>query len=132
MTEINAVAVDRFFGQALIVKLGFMNAQSILDQWHLLDSGLMKMFGMNGHLIKLIKAQSEIEYNTTLTVALHLLHQLIPQNGNLEHKLHDFASQRKTYASYLLADIPALQTKNYCSSPLHSSVRGDYKSPRIL
>jgi hypothetical protein len=27
---------------------------------------------------------------------------------------------------------PTLQTKNYCSSPLHSSVRGDYKSPRIL
>jgi hypothetical protein len=25
-----------------------------------------------------------------------------------------------------------LQTENYCSSPLHSSVRGDYKSPRIL
>ena len=30
-----------------------------------------------------------------------------------------------------LSPIP-LQTENYCNSPLHSSVRGDYKSPRIL
>ena len=52
---------------------------------------------LNGHLIKMIKAQSEIEYDTTLEAALHLLHQQIPQNGNLEHTLHDFASQRKTY-----------------------------------
>jgi hypothetical protein len=27
---------------------------------------------------------------------------------------------------------PTLQTENYCSSPLHSSVRGDYRRPRIL
>ena len=61
-TEVNAVAADGFFDQDLIVKLGFVNAQFILDQWHLLDSGLMKMFGKSGyeilnrHLIKIIKA----------------------------------------------------------------------------
>ncbi len=102
----------------------------MLDQWHLLDSGLMKMFGksgyelLNGHLIKMIKAQSEIEYNTTLEAALHLLHQQIPWNGNLEHKLHDFASQRKTYASYLLAAIPGNRGLhgNACSEQNHWSV----------
>jgi len=26
----------------------------------------------------------------------------------------------------------SLQTENYCSSPLHSSVRGNYRRPRIL
>jgi hypothetical protein len=28
--------------------------------------------------------------------------------------------------------LGTLQTENYCSSPLHSSVRGDYRRPRIL
>ena len=30
------------------------------------------------------------------------------------------------------ATLLALQTENYCSSTLHSSVRGDYRRPRIL
>ena len=80
LIDVDTVSADGFFDQALIVKLGFVNARFILDQWHLLDSGLMKMFGKSGyellneHLIKMIKAQSEIEYNATLTVALHHLH----------------------------------------------------------
>jgi hypothetical protein len=101
LTEVNAVAEDGFFDQDLIVKLGFVNAQFILDQWHLLDSGLMKMFGksgyelLNGHLIKMIKAQSKIENDKTLEAALQLLRQQIPLNGNLEHKWHEFASRKK-------------------------------------
>jgi hypothetical protein len=60
LTEANAVTADRFFDQALIVKLDFVNTQFILDHWHLLDSGLM-IFGkssyelMHGRLIKMIK-----------------------------------------------------------------------------
>ena len=45
LAEVGAVADDGFFDQALSVKLGFMSAQFSLDQWHLLDSGLTKMFG---------------------------------------------------------------------------------------
>jgi hypothetical protein len=41
-----------------------------------------------------------------------------------------------TYLEYVGVDhlykVQPLQTENYCSSPLHSSVRGDYSSPRIL
>ena len=69
-----------YFDPSLIEKIDFENAQCILDQWHLMDSGLMQIFGkggydlLQGHLIQMVKAQSEIEYNETLTSAFHLLH----------------------------------------------------------
>ena len=45
LSEVIAVVADGFFDQELIRKLGFGNAYFIQDQWHLLDSGLIKFFG---------------------------------------------------------------------------------------
>jgi len=64
------------FDQDLIQKLGFVNAHFILDQWHLLDSGLVKIFGKSGHellqgyLVKMVKSKSEEDFLLTLEFAL--------------------------------------------------------------
>ena len=64
-----------FFDQELIRKLGFGNAYFIQDQWHLLDSGLVKNFGKNGYellegySVKMVKSESEDEFQSSMDVA---------------------------------------------------------------
>ncbi len=42
-----AVAADGFFDQNLIEKFG-VNAHFLFNQWHLLGSGLVNIFGKSG------------------------------------------------------------------------------------
>ena len=61
LSTVLVVAADGFYDQDLIEKLGFINSHFISDQWHLLYSGLAKLFGkswyklLEGHLIKIVK-----------------------------------------------------------------------------
>ncbi len=59
-----------------------------------------------GHLVNLVKAQSKAEFDSTLDAAFFILQNLIPQNGDLEAKLSDFAMRKTSYATYLIEEIP--------------------------
>jgi hypothetical protein len=130
LSDVHAVAADGFFDQDLIQKLGFINAHFILDQWHLLDSGLVKIFGksgyelLQGYLVKMVKSESEEDFQLTSELALQRLHNITPRNGALEAKLVDFVERRHTYASHLLAKIPGNRGLhgNACSEQNHWSV----------
>ncbi len=130
LSDVGAVAADGFFDQDLVQKLGFVNAHFILDQWHLLDSGLVKIFGksgyelLQGYLVKMVKSESEEDFLLTSELALQRLQNIIPMNGDLEAKLVDFIERRPTYASHLLAKIPGNRGLhgNACSEQNHWSV----------
>ena len=70
----------------------------------MLDSGLEKFFGrsgfelLRGHLVNLVKAESEAEYDSTLHAAFFILQNLILRNGELEAKLSDFEKCKTSYA----------------------------------
>ena len=112
LSEVNIVAGDGFFDQEMIVALGFTHANFINDQWHLLDSGLCKMFGkgayalLKGHLVRMVKATSETEYEEVLHSAKELLLSQPKRNGQMEQDLATFASRRKTYSTYCIAQLP--------------------------
>jgi hypothetical protein len=127
---VNIVAGDGFFDQQFIVRLGFVNATFVLDMWHLLDSGLEQSFGkagflkLKGHLVKMVKSQSEYEFENTFRAAKELLESYQLRDRELESKLAYFASQRTSYASYCLAEIPGNRGLHgsACSEQNHSSV----------
>ncbi|KAL7450896.1 hypothetical protein ACHAWC_002749 [Mediolabrus comicus] len=112
LSNVNIVAGDGFFDQELIIGLGFINAHYVTDLWHLLDSGLEKMFGkagyalLKGHLVRMVNATSEAEFEETLQLAEELLAVQPTRDGQLEEVLANFASKRMTYASYCVAQIP--------------------------
>lgn len=112
LSNVNIVAGDGFFDQELITRLGFINAHYVTDQWHLLDSGLEKMFGkaghalLKGHLVRMVNATSKAEFEETLKLAEELLAVQPTRDGQLEEVLANFASKRMTYASYCVAQIP--------------------------
>ena len=112
LSEVSIVAGDGFFDQEMIIAFGFTNAKYITDQWHLLDSGLCKMFGkrayvlLKGHLVRMVKATSETEFEEVLQSANELLLHQLKRNGQMEQDLATFASRRKTYSTYCIAQIP--------------------------
>jgi len=112
LTDVNIVSGDGLFDQDMVIELGFVNARFHADQWHLLDSGLSQKFGkagyelLKGHLVKMVQANSEQEYNDILQAATDLLQSQLQRDGQLESVLEEFASLRETYASYCHAQVP--------------------------
>ena len=130
LADVNIVSGDGLFDQDMVIELGFVNAKFFTDQWHLLDSGLSKKFGksgyelLKGHLVRMVKADSEQEFEDTLQAARNLLQSQLNRNGQLESDLEEFASLRKTYASYCHAQVPGNRGYhgNAISESNHSSV----------
>ncbi|KAL7524268.1 hypothetical protein ACHAXR_000497, partial [Thalassiosira sp. AJA248-18] len=97
---------------------------------HLIESGLVKKFGKGGcekllgHLLALIRAPTETDFNTTLGSAQNLLESMTPRNGQLEADLQDFADLKNTYSQYCLDKIPGNRGRhgNQISESNHSSV----------
>ena len=60
------------------------------DQWHLLDSGIENIFDragnelVRGHLVNLVKAESEAEFDSTIQSAMGKLQNQVPHDGDLE------------------------------------------------
>ncbi len=129
LSTVNVVSGDGFFDQDMVTKLGFVLAKFITDIWHLKDSGLDKLFGKAGHemlkshLIRMIDAKSEKEFEDVHLAAQELLKAMPARNGQLEQTLEDFASRRETYAQYCLDKIPGNRGLhgNAASESNHSS-----------
>jgi len=131
LTSVDVVAGDGFFTQEMIHRLGFSNAHFITDRWHLVDSGLVLKFGhaahelLNPHLMTMVNANSEVEYEAALQAA-HVLLASLPggRNGEWSEKLDQFAGERKTYASYCLNNIQGSREiqGSSASESNHSSV----------
>ena len=113
LEDVMIVAGDAFFTQALVRELGFTNAIFVWDRWHLLDSGLEKIFGKSWYgklkdfLVSMVKSDSEEEFNTYLRYAQQCLESAAGgRNGEIEGKLKKFANDRDNYANYCIASIP--------------------------
>ena len=127
---VKIVSGDGFFDQDLTYKLGFVKAQFIADQFHLIDSGLKKLFGLGAytllkdHLIKLVHALSKREFDQTLELALRLLQSQAKRNGEWEETLLMFAGRNNTYSNYKLALLPGNRGKHgsVACEANHSSV----------
>jgi hypothetical protein len=79
---------------------------------------------LKGHLVKMVQANSEQEYNDILQAATDLLQSQLQRDGQLESVLEEFASLRETYASYCHAQVPGNRGYhgNTISESNHSSV----------
>ena len=115
LSEVNVVAGDSFFDQDMIVEFGFVNASFIMDHFHLYISsnpGLAKIFGkagyelLKGHLVSMIQANSEEDFDSVVDAARQLLHVQTPRNGQIESDLKKFANKRSYYAQCCLDMIP--------------------------
>jgi hypothetical protein len=129
--EVMIVAGDGFFDQKMCNDtLGFTNAAYITDVWHLLDQGLCKLFGKSGYILLkgnldgMVNANSEIEFEEYLNSARAVLLSQDKPDQDLMKTLEDFASNRQTYASYCLAELPGSLGRhgNAISESNHSSV----------
>ena len=129
--EVLIVAGDGFFDQKMCNDtLGFTNAAYITDVWHLLDQGLCKLFGKSGYILLkgnldgMVNANSEIEFEEYLNSAQTVLLSQDKPDQELKKTLEDFASNRRTYASYCLAELPGNLGRhgNAISESNHSSV----------
>ena len=108
ISSVTIVSGDGFFDKAMIMKLGFVNAEYVADRWHLKDFGLQKMFGSSGyellksHFTAMIDSASATEFDKTLESARELLRARPNRSGEMETNLETFASQRQYYATYCL------------------------------
>ena len=77
-----------FFDQELVKKLCFVNPHFIPDQWQLLDLGLVNGKSgyelLEGYLVKLVKSNSEEEFQSIMDLAVQRLYSQVPRNGDLE------------------------------------------------
>ena len=84
LCELKVVPEDGFFYQDLVGKLGFTNAVYMTDKWHLVDSGIENIFGrasnalLRGHMVKLVKAEPEAEFDSTIQCAMGILQNQVP------------------------------------------------------
>jgi len=130
LCDVSIVSGDGFFNQEIVIELGFINARFVTDQWHMLDSGLLKKFGkighelLRGHLVQMIHAGSELEFDDILRSGFELIRAQPQMNGQMESDLEAFAGLKDTYASYCLAKIPGNRGLhgNAASESNHSSV----------
>ncbi|KAL7535171.1 hypothetical protein ACHAWF_005077 [Thalassiosira exigua] len=131
LSEVSVVSGDGFFNQKLIHDMGFVNALLISDQWHLLDSGLELMFGksvyglIGPHLVRMVRSTSALEYEETLESARSLLASCPVRSGEAEETLTEFANQRATYATYMIAEIPG-------NRGLHGSAMAEQNHSSVL
>ncbi len=99
-----------FFTQVVINGLGFTNAQFIYNQRHFLDSGLKGMFPtsydlLKGHLISMVNASNESDYECILTSANNLLQSQTSKNNQDTKDLRVFAENCGIYAEYMISNI---------------------------
>ena len=112
LEDVKIVAGDAFFSQELVTSLGFLNAILVLDRWHLLDSGLEKMFGktgyemLKGHVVGMVQSNSLEEFESFLMQAKIVLQSKEPRDGSLETTLQKFADNRKNFANFCVKAIP--------------------------
>ena len=65
LTDVDIVSGDGFFNRHILIDTGFKNEYLISDQFHLIDSGIVNIFGkycvelLQGILVNTIQAQSE-------------------------------------------------------------------------
>ncbi len=84
--------------------MGITQARFVLDNWHLIDSGLRKKFGDHGHnLLKshhihLVKLTSNLEFETLPSAAKELINLQELVDGNLPSTLN----QRSSLIHFLL------------------------------
>ena len=112
LSSVQIVAADGFFDQETIIDLGFINANFIMDHWHLFDSGLLKIFGKSGydklksHLVQMIRADSQDRFDEIYQSGIKLLSSQKEVDGELVQNFHEFAAQKEHYAEYYIAKIP--------------------------
>jgi hypothetical protein len=112
LSTVKIVAGDGYFDQEMIFNFGFTNAVFLMDQFHLLDSGLAEYFGitwhalLKSHLQSMIHAKNEEDFNDVLNAAIHLVRAQPVRDGIIEQKLQDFAAKRSSYAQYCIDLIP--------------------------
>ena len=115
LSSVMVLEGDGFFDQEMIVNLGFTNARFVMDHFHLYISpnpGLAKMFGkrgfelLKGHLIQMIQANSEEEFDSIVESARQKLHAQTPRDQQMESDLNTFAGKWESYAQYCLDKIP--------------------------
>ncbi|KAL7552459.1 hypothetical protein ACHAWF_016605 [Thalassiosira exigua] len=112
LSDVRIVSGDGFFSRKAIRDMGFANARLIADHWHLVDSGLEQIFGkyvygmISSHLVRMIRSNSEKEFNEAYEAAVNLLAVSEFRSGEAEANLKEFADRRETYAFFELARIP--------------------------
>ncbi|KAL7545888.1 hypothetical protein ACHAWF_014596 [Thalassiosira exigua] len=112
LSDVRIVSGDGFFNRKVIRDMGFVNARLISDHWHLVDSGLELLFGkyvygmLAGHLVRMIRSNSEKEFSETYESAKNLLAVSDFRSGEAEANLIEFADRKETYAYFELAKIP--------------------------
>ena len=130
LAEVQIVSADRFFTPKFVRDLGFINAVYIIDRWHLTSSGLDDIFGkqgadyLRGHLIQMIDANSEAQFDSVVVSANELLSTLSPRDEALETKFKDFVAMKHNYSSYLIRSLPGNRGRlgSVFSEINHSSV----------
>ena len=101
LKDVKIVSADQFLDQDDFVKFGFTNAVYTIDRWYLINSGLADHFGrpgeekLRGHLIQMINAQSEYEFEQVISSAKNLLECTVPRDQDLESKLDTFIDKKK-------------------------------------
>ena len=109
LSEVDVVAGDGFFDQDMIVEFGFVNATFIMDHFRLyVSSNLAKIFCkagyklLKGHLVKMIQANSEEEFDSVVDTARKFLHAQTPKNGQIKSDPEIFSNKQSSYAQYCL------------------------------
>ena len=131
LSEVKIVSGDGFFDTETIRRLGFTNANFILDQWHFINSGLEKMFGPKGYeilkpyLLAMIHAPDETTFNNIHKDAVSMLESRPGRNGAWEAKLREFVSNHATFASYCIARMPG-------NRGLHGSASAEQNNSSLL
>ena len=131
LSEVKIVSGDGFFDTETIRRLGFTNANFILDQWHFINSGLEKMFGPKGYellkpyLLAMIHAPDKTTFNNIHKVAVSMLESRPGRNGAWEAKLREFVSNHATFASYCIARMPG-------NRGLHGSASAEQNNSSLL
>ena len=103
---------DGFFTQAMVIQFGFINGRYLRDWFHLFDSGLVDIFGevpltlLKGDLVQMIRADSEDHFDKAYSNAQLTLLQQPSRDGDLEAKLHKFASENAEYSQYQIDKMP--------------------------
>ena len=93
----------------IVIDLGFTNAYFFSDQFHLIDSGLVNIFGkygvnlLQGILVNMIQAQSEEEFYQNYNAGVEFLNATCADNCDLISKFKAFEEDNKIYASYCFA-----------------------------
>ena len=113
LDSISIVSADGIMDQSSMETIGLPNAHFIADRWHLVDSGLEKLFGkmthnlIKEHLRRMMNASNESEFDDMVSMAKSLLENEHGVDGEALQNLKDFVDRRDSYALYVLRRIPS-------------------------